>query len=321
MTTVLRILATVLALAMMIPAFASDSEGGGGGGGGKSVAPQDFGLIFDIEGFAEIKPPMKEPLKLEREKHLLHVVNYGDKLRVVREGKIAIFSIWDKKIYEIPENTLVQVLSSGLSTIRGGRIREMPALYDPQKVPERVLDMFTTHLLPEHSCLRVASPVNTSVETLTPTLEWNNSCEGVKKVTVKILKDKAVIYQTETGEQSFRVPKELLEHESTYSWLIDGGDNGIVGETFTTLSNNQIVDYLEKKLYYSKNDQDNSVRLSFIIYLLNNNLNELARKEIVRLREEYPEITGVQVVGESTSTEEGSGTPEEDSGENTGTGE
>jgi hypothetical protein len=294
------LVAVVLALFIM-PGVTPDAESGGLGS--KKGEAQEIGLIFDIQGFAEMKSPGGKPVKLERDKHLLHVVKAGDKLRVVKEGSISIFSLEDKKIYEIPPNTLVQVQRNGFVAIKGS-LNKKETLHSPKAIPGNVSKMFVTTLLPEQACIKAVSPVNTSIDTLTPTLKWDNICKRNRTTfTVKLMAGNEVIYEAVTGETTFKIPKDLLAYAKNYTWLVDGGSIGITGETFSTLSKEATIETLEKKRLQNQKSDDLSLRLSFILYLVKNNLNEQSQKEIVRLKEEFPDIEGLKVIEEKVVEE------------------
>lgn len=272
------------------------SPAAGGGGGGGVAPPAKFGFIYSIEGSVDFRAPRTDPIRLNKETDILRVISDGDKLRTNVDGKLVVVSLSTKMGYELMPDALVQITSNNLSAIRG-TVNKIEGLYVPESFPSQPEKdgIMVIKNAPKKSCIRPLSPLNTSIITTTPKLFWENNCRRDHKVTVKLIANKRIIYQAITGDTFMKIPKDVLNFEDTCTWLIDGGENGIVGGTFSIVSENDMKEALEKKYHYTQHESDLHERVSYIYYLKSKGLNDLANSEIQLMKEDYPENPYIKV--------------------------
>jgi hypothetical protein len=271
------------------------SHAAGGGGAGFAAGPAHFGLIYDIQGKVDMKRSREEPVRLKSSKDILRVVKDGDKIKTEEDGKLILVSLSDKIGYELMPNTLVMITANKITTVRG-TVNKIEGLYTPKSIPAQPEKEIMVSEIPQKvSCLSTVSPLNTSIITTTPTLKWENSCEGSKKVTVKLISDRRVIYQAITGDTYMKIPKEVLNFEQTCIWIIHSGETGIVGSTFSILSEDDVKEALEMKYNYVQHEGEMHQYLSYVFYLKSKGLREMADTEITRIKKDFPENTHIQV--------------------------
>jgi hypothetical protein len=278
-----------LTILSVMPGLVSQAAGGGGSGVAKGAAV--LGFVYGIKGNVELKEPQKNPIRLNRETDLLRLVRSGDKLRTKEDGKLTIVSLSEKMGYELMPNTLVMISGKQVTAIRG-TVNKIEGLYFPESIPpmSKKMGILVADVPLSDSCIRPLSPLSTSVITTTPSLTWENDCGEInRQVTIKLIYDKRIIYQAITGDTYMKVPKDVLNFEKNYTWLVDGGENGIVGSIFSILSEEDVKETLEKKYHYAQNEDDLHERLSYIYYLKFKGLNEMANAEIKMMKEDFPE--------------------------------
>jgi hypothetical protein len=276
----------VIAVLSVMFGFVSSAAGGGGG---SVTLPRNFGFIFGIKGKVDLRAPRENPVRLNPEKDLLRVIKEGDKLRTNEDGKLVIVSLSKKMGYELMPDTLVRITAGSMSVIRGN-VNKIEGLYFPDNIPsmpEKAGVMVADFPLSD-SCIRPLSPLGTSIITTTPTFTWENECFGDKKVTVQLIANKRVVYQGLTGDTYMKVPKDVLDYEQECTWLVNGGRNGLVGGVFSIISEVGIKEVLEKKYHKTQHKDDLYERISYIFYLKNRGLIEMANAEIKSLKEEFP---------------------------------
>lgn len=285
----------IMTILSVMPGLVSQAVGGGGSGG--RARPTQFGLVFGIEGKVELKEPQVNPIRLNREKDILYIIRDGFKLRTYEDGKLIIFSLSDKMGYELTPNTLVMISGNKVAAIRGS-VNKIEGLYYPESIPvmPKKEGVLVAHVPLSDSCIRPLSPLSTSIITTTPSLTWENNCGEInRQVTIKLISDKRIIYQAITGDTYMKVPKDVLNFEKNYTWLVDGGENGIVGSTFSIIDEEDVKETLEKKYNYTQNIDDLHERISYIYYLKFKGLNEMANSEIKMMKEDFPENPYIKV--------------------------
>ncbi len=249
-------------------------------------AAERFGLVFDVQGDVEVRRPDGKVTKLKKAEHVLFPVSEGDRVKVAR-GKVVIVSVKDNKGYELAANTEGVVKDRRLVAVRGS-IREIEGLNPPGKgVSGSIGGIVLRSIRP---CVKAVSPVNTCILDVTPELMWENTCQGDKKVIVKIISGEQMIFHTESAANSLTVPSGMLQYGKEYRWIIDGGkDRNISGGGFTIVREDEAKDISQRIAFYRERGDDLSYRLSYIFYLLDKNLNEMAKGEIQKLKKDYPE--------------------------------
>ena len=259
---------------------------------GLAFGAPKFGMVFDIEGTAVLTTARGKTITLNKARHLLKPIREGDKIEV-SQGKVVIVSLKDKKGYEILANSIAQIKDKTVLTIKG-TVTAKAGLRAPTgaaggPIGSMVLGAIVLRSPLSVPCISTVSPINSAILTLTPVLKWALNCKGAgTEVSVKVLAERKVIFETSTESTSVKVPDGVLEYGETYRWLVDGGPYGIMGGTFSVPEKDKITSITEDINHYKKQD-DLSQRISYIFFLHNNRLNEYAAMETEKLQREFPE--------------------------------
>lgn len=254
-------------------------------------AAEKYGLVFDVQGNVEVRGIDGKVTKLKKTEHVLFPVNEGDRVKVA-QGKVVIVSLKDNKGYELASNTEGIVKDRRLIAVKGS-VKEIQGLNPPGKgVSGSIGGIVLRSIRP---CVKAVSPVNTCILDVTPELIWENTCQGDKKVIVKIMSGEQMIFHTEGASNALKVPSGILQYGKEYRWIIDGGkDRNISGGGFTIVREDEAKDITQRVAFYRERGDDLSYRLSYIFYLLDKNLNEMAKGEIQKLKKDYPENTYIK---------------------------
>jgi hypothetical protein len=254
-------------------------------------AIDSFGLIFDIQGNAEIRDSEGKITKLKRSGHLLRPVKEGDRIRVAN-GRVVIVSMKENKGYEIVSNSEALVKDKKIIAVKG-KISEVRGLHPPGEGTKGSIGGIVLRKV--KPCMRAISPVNTYILESTPELVWENNCYKEKKVTVKIICEERIIFSAESEGSSIKVPETILKYGKEYRWIVDSGRAYNISEgAFYVHEENEIKNIRENITHYTQYGSDLPLRLSYIFYLLDKNLNEMAKAEIKRLNVDFPENTYIK---------------------------
>lgn len=248
---------------------------------------EKFGMVFDVEGNVELKQGHGASIKLKKDRHILHPLKDGDRINVIGSGKIIIVSLKEKQGYEVTSNSSAVIEGGRIKAIKGVvNIKE--GFHAPKEGADGPIGAVVLRGIIKEPCIKTLSPVNTAILSLMPELKWDITCKGLKKVSIKILAAREVIFNVETEGVSLKVPEGILRYGETYRWLVDAGTPyGIVGGTFS-IPQEEEIKIIQEKLNSHKSP-DLSQRLSYIFYLIENRLNEYAKSEIEGLEREFPE--------------------------------
>lgn len=245
-----------------------------------------FGLIFDVHGNVEIGSHDGKVMQLKRSEHLLYPVKDGDRIKV-GEGKIVVVSMKENKGYEMLSGTEATVKGKRIVAIKG-KINEVKGLQPPGEGTRGSIGGLVLRGISIKPCIRAVAPNNTAIIDLTPELVWENKCADSKKVYVKVISGEQVVFNTETEEGSVKLPENVLSYGKEYRWMVDSLKAYDVG-SFSIHGENEIKSIQENIAYLKNRGDDITYRLSYVFYLLNKNLNLMAKDELKRLHAEYPE--------------------------------
>lgn len=248
---------------------------------------EKFGMVFDVRGSVEVKAVDGKTIRLRKDRHILYPIKEGDRINVMADGRVLIVSFKGKQGYEILPNSSVQISEGRIKTIKG-TVNIKEGLHAPEEGANGPIGAIVLRGVIKEPCIRTVSPVNTSILNLTPELIWRLDCKGIKKVSVRILVGREVIFSKDTEMNSMKVTEGVLKYGETYRWLVDGGSAGIIGGTFS-IPEEQEVGNINEKIAFLKTGGDLSQRLSYVFYLLENRLNEHAKAEIELLEREFPD--------------------------------
>ncbi len=253
---------------------------------GHAGAAQQAGYIFDIQGTAQLKSAEGKTITLKRSEHLLYAVKDGDRIKV-EKGRVVVASLKESRGYEIGDNS-EGVARLGRVVAVKGKVSELQGLHAPGKTASGSMGGFVVRSV--KPCIRATSPVNTTIMNLTPQLTWENKCPGDKKVTVKIISGDTVLFSAESADNFLKVPAKVLAYGNEYRWIVDSGKvNNVSGGVFSLPSQAEADEIGRKIASFEERRQDLSFRLSYVFFLVDNNLNDLARAEVKALKTDFPD--------------------------------
>jgi len=255
-------------------------------GATQARAAGQAGYVFDVQGAAELKGTDGKTIKLKRSEHLLHAVKEGDRIKVGK-GRVVIAVLKENKGYEIGDNS-EGVAKEGRIVAVKGKVTELKGLHAPGKATTGSMGGFVVRSV--KPCIRALSPVSTAIMDLTPELVWENKCPGDKRVAVKIISGDNVLFSAESEGSSLKVPGKILAYGGEYRWIVDSGKvNNVSGGVFSLPAEDEVKQINKKIDDFRQRRQDLSFRLSYVFFLVDNNLNELAREQIKALKADFPD--------------------------------
>ena len=261
-----------------------------------SYSYDGFGMVFDLSGDVEIQSPGKSAVKLVKKRHLLYQVKDGDRISVAKNGKLLIVAFSDSKGFELGANTAAIIKNNEIKTLKGTVVIKegyhAPLDTPKAKSKEKIAHPIGAVIMrgANNPCVRLLSPVNTLILDLTPTLMWENDCKGVKKYSIRILKDAKEIASFESSEQSFQVPGGIIKYGNSYDWMVkEDLRYSIVGSRFILPTEKEAAELKEIISRYRKDANSLPERLSLVFFLNDNYLYEMAVREIIKLKQNFPE--------------------------------
>jgi len=255
-------------------------------------AANKFGVIFELKGNVRIQNDHGLLLSLDQEKDILHSIKEGDRIEVFGEGKVVIVSSYSKNGYEIASNSAVIIKDNKLTTLHGS-VRAIEGLHPPgdDKAKQGHKGIGAVVMRSSKKCIKIVSPVNTAILDISPDLTWQNSCRDNKKVSIKVLHDDMLVYETSTDATNIKIPAGILHYGMEYRWLVDGGESGGTKRSGFSIPDKQSLGELRDQVasYSQLRDAGIAQRLSYLFFLREHDLNDLARSELEGLRKEYPQ--------------------------------
>lgn len=253
---------------------------------GHAGAARQTGYIFDVQGTARLKSAEGKTVTLKRSEHLLYAVKDGDRIRV-EKGRVVVASLKESRGYEIGDNSEGIARLDKVVALRG-KVSELQGLHAPGRTAPGSMGGFVVRSV--KPCIRAISPVSTTIMDLTPQLAWENKCPGDKKVTVKIISGDTVLFSAESADNSLKVPARVLAYGNEYRWIVDSGKvNNVSGGVFSLPSQAEADEIGRKIASFKERKEDLSFRLSYVFFLIDNNLNDLARAEVRALKADLPD--------------------------------
>jgi hypothetical protein len=257
---------------------------------GLSFAGKKFGIIFDVKGNVVMYDSKGNSQKLKRSRHILKPVSVGDRIEIDGAGRILIVSIDKKMGYELQSNSSAMIEAGGIKTLKG-TIDEKEGFNVPLAGNRGAIGATVLRSSMRKPCLRTIYPLNTTVETLTPKLKWEYSCKDKKSVFIKVIEGRKIIFEAKAEGQTINLPKNILKYGTTYRWLVDGGSKGIIGGAFSTIQEDTKKELDERSKQIAVYRKDMSERLSYIFFLLENDIKHLAQAEVESLQKDFPDNT------------------------------
>ncbi len=253
--------------------------------GGLNAAVQT-GYIFDIQGSAQLMSAEGRKIVLKKGEHLLYAVKEGDRIKV-EKGRVVVASLKDSKGYEIGSNSEALAKPGTMVAVKGS-VSELKGLHAPGKAGSGSIGGFVVR--GAKPCIKALSPVNTSIISTAPTLTWETRCPGDKKVTVKVVSGDSVLFSRQAREESLAVPGDILGYNLEYRWIVDSGKaSNVSGGVFSIPSAEEVREISRQIARYEESKKDISFHLSYVFFLIDNNLNDLARVQVKALKGQYPD--------------------------------
>ncbi|OPY00871.1 MAG: hypothetical protein A4E60_02050 [Syntrophorhabdus sp. PtaB.Bin047] len=255
-------------------------------GAGEVSAAARTGYIFDIKGTAELRSAEGKTIALKRSEHILYAVREGDRISV-QKGRVVVASLKEGKGFEIGDNSEGLAKPGRIVAVRG-KVSELTGLHTPGSATPGSMGGFVVRGV--RPCIRAISPVSTTILDPAPILSWENRCPGDRKVTVKIISGDTVVYSAESEGSSLKVPDKVLAFGNEYRWIVDSGKvNNVSGGVFSLPSEAEAQEFSRKIAAFRERKEDLSFRLSCVFFLVDNNLNDMARAEIKTLKADFPD--------------------------------
>jgi len=255
-------------------------------GAGEVSAAARTGYIFDIKGTAELRSAEGKTIALKRSEHILYAVREGDRISV-QKGRVVVASLKEGKGFEIGDNSEGLAKPGRIVAVRG-KVSELTGLHTPGSATPGSMGGFVGRGV--RPCIRAISPVSTTILDPAPILSWENRCPGDRKVTVKIISGDTVVYSAESEGSSLKVPDKVLAFGNEYRWIVDSGKiNNVSGGVFSLPSEAEAEEFSRKIAAFRERKEDLSFRLSCVFFLVDNNLNDMARAEIKTLKADFPD--------------------------------
>lgn len=252
-------------------------------------AATKFGMVYEIGGKVEIVNPLGKNTHLERGKHILLPVRVGDRIKTLDNGRVVVVSLNSRIGYEIAPNSEARVESSAIKAIRG-EVRASGGYAVPAGQNSGPIGAIVLRGFDNGQCITPISPSNSSIITLTPLLSWSVACKDIKSVSVRIIEERKVLFETSTTGTSVKVPAGVLKHGRTYAWIVDAGQTTAGAESEFSIPGEAAAKEIEEKITaYSAEEKDLTKRLSHLFFLANNDLKDTARDELEQLKREFPE--------------------------------
>lgn len=263
---------------------------------GDLYAAVQTGYIFDVQGSAQLTSAQGKKIVLKKGEHLLYAVKEGDRIKV-EKGKVVVASLKDSKGYEIGNNSEALAKPGTMVALKGS-VSELKGLHAPGKAGSGSIGGFVVR--GAKPCIKALSPVSTAIISTVPTLSWENKCSGDKEVMIKIISGDSVLFSRQTRENSLAVPGNVLGYNKEYRWIVDSGKiNNVSGGVFSIPSAEEVSELTRQIARFEESKSDISFHLSYVFFLIDNNLNDLARVQIKALKSEYPDNECLKKMEES----------------------
>ncbi len=250
--------------------------------------------IFDVKGKVSLQND-SGTRALSNGKNLFEMVQKGSRFKVGSGGKVVIVSLKSRQAFEIGENSEGIVEADHVRAIKGAvSLKKSFALPKTNDGSMGGVVMRSGGNI--SSCLKPLSPSNTAVIDHSPELSWENSCDGLKQVTVTVLADERIVLTAESNETHFKIPDGLVQPGRKYMWLIAGGsDFDMASGVFTILPEADRKEVLEKTAAYAKVDDDDIAEMiAYLYFIAGKGLNEMARLESNKIRQRFPSAAGLK---------------------------
>ncbi|TLM63009.1 MAG: hypothetical protein FDZ69_12665 [Deltaproteobacteria bacterium] len=244
-------------------------------------------LIFDIAGDAQLTRG-REVTPLSASKHLLTEIAAGDSIATKGNGKVTLVSTATNDAFEIGANAVVAVGEKELKASKG-TFTQQKGYALPKKKPMAMAGLVMRGD-PHRECLKITRGTATATHTLTPTLQWQNTCDG-NPVRLSLFSGEGLVLEQEVNGGELTVPQGLLGYGQRYVWLLETRRRDqLAAAAFRTLPEETAATVAGLLGKPCCRRDDLAGHLSDLFFLRDQGLTELADEKQAVLAREYPEI-------------------------------
>ena len=262
---------------------------------GLVTAAEATWLIFDVAGDVKLTHDTKV-VKLSMKKHLLKEIATGDSLEAGGDGRVVLVSMVSNDALEIQGPAIIEVGEAALKTVKG--TVEKRKGYALPKTKSNLMAGVVMRGDADTPCLEILAGHNTAVNTLTPTLKWDNGCDN-GPLRFGLFSDAGLLLEFETQSTETTVAAGLLNYGARYVWLIETAESDkLAAASFTTLDEAQTGEVNRRLKQSSTGQRDFAVRLSDLFFLRQKQLNDLADQEQASLGRDYPDVDFLILLGQ-----------------------
>lgn len=244
-------------------------------------------LIFDIAGDVQLGQG-RTTTSLSSNKHLLMEVSSGDSITTKGNGRVVLVSMATNDAFEIGANAVVAIGEKELKAAKGSlKLQKGYAL--PKKQPKLMAGVVMRGDQSQE-CLQITRGTNTSVHTSTPTLKWQNACDG-NPVHFSLFADKGLVFEQETTAGELTLPQGLLQHGQRYVWLLETRKRDqVAAAAFRVIPAEEVAKVAQLLGKPCCQRAELAAQLSDLFYLRDRGLVELAEERLAILSREYPDM-------------------------------
>lgn len=265
---------------------------------GVAQGAEKFGMVFDLKGTVELHGQDGKTIKLTRGKHILHPVYDGDRIKVSKDGMILVVSVREGKGYNLGSNSSAAIKGGKFESLKG-KVTITEGLKTPARSKDEAETVGAMVLRGGTDCLKQVFPANTAILELQPTLNWDNQCSDGKHVLIRLLNEKGdTLFNGETTANELAVPEGKLVFGGRYKWIVyDTKSYTTSWSEFSIPDEAKTKQIKEAISQYERRNNDLPQRLSFVFFLIENNLKAESERELAKLGQEFPENNYIESLG------------------------
>lgn len=258
-----------------------------------SVASADDWRIFGTHGTVQFTPKGGNPTTLSNDKSLMMKVPDGSTIQVKGKGKVLLVSLKSRKAFEIADNSTAMVEPDAIRALNGS-VNPKSGFSPPTGKDGKMGGIVMRGVGNQSGCLKLISPVKTTILGATPELRWENRCSGLSSLSLTILSDERVVHTAEVlSLSSYRVPENILKEGNRYLWMVDGGASFDMSSGVFLVAGGKEHEEVLQRMKEINSASSPEERLAYIYFLTDRGFSEMAREEGSRLRAVFPKASGL----------------------------
>jgi hypothetical protein len=258
-----------------------------------STASADDWRIFGTNGMVQITQKRGNPTSVNNDKSLMMKVPVGSTIQVKGKGKVLLVSLKSRQAYEIGDNSTAMVEPDAIRALNGS-VNPKSGFSPPTGKDGKMGGIVMRGAGNKGGCLKLFSPINTTILAVTPELRWENRCSGLSSLSLTILSDERVVHTAEVlSLSSYRVPENILKEGNRYLWMVDGGASFDMSSGVFLVAGGKEREEVLQRMKEINSASSPEERLAYIYFLTDRGFSEMAREEGRRLRAFFPEASGL----------------------------